>query len=72
MIIQIRKDDGSVVEVPRGSFVEIRHPDETEIQAVFFSSEPGRVTHVVPGSAEAANYERLMQGHVKMSKPAKR
>jgi hypothetical protein len=61
-MIRVRKNDGTTLVVEQGQFVEIA-ADTGEIGMVFFSTAPGQVMQVVPGSVDAARYENMFKQH---------
>jgi hypothetical protein len=61
-MIQIRQDNGSVIQVPQdGHFVELVNDVDGTIMLAFFQPKPGMVVQVEPGTRTAINYEGMFQ-----------
>lgn len=68
-MIRLRTSDGALAEVPQATFVEVVGDTDGKLCTVLHQPEPGKVTQIMPGTAEARRYEQLFRNEKLLFKP---
>lgn len=55
-MLRIRKADGSTVDVPEGTFVEMFNPHDGALGSVWFQQSKNCILRILPGSVDAYRY----------------
>ena len=58
-MLRIRNSDGSVQDVPKGTFVELVNPNDGSVGSVWFQQTPHTVLRIIPGTVDAARYTAM-------------
>lgn len=60
-MLRIRNSDGTVQDIPQGTFVELVNPHDQSIGSVWFQQSANTMIRIVPGTVDAARYAAMFK-----------
>jgi len=60
-MLRIRNADGTVQDIPQGTFVELVNPHDQSIGSVWFQQSANTMIRIVPGTVDAARYAAMFK-----------
>jgi len=58
-MLRIRNADGTVQDIPQGTFIELVNPHDQSVGSVWFQQSVNMMIRIVPGTVDAARYASM-------------